>query len=271
VRARFIPQLHFDLFSNEWLEEAWLNRWRRIVAKLVIRRADRVRVVSTTLADKVVSQCGISPQCVSVAPVGVNFVPQRGQKDHFKARLGSGVEHRKIVLFVGRLCAQKNLSLWVNVAHLVASRVPTAMFVMVGGGPDEANVRQLVNELHLDDRFLFLGKQPHGVLPRIYAAADVFLLTSHYEGFGRVLLEALLSAVPVVSTACTGPEDLIQDGINGYLLRPGDRDGLASKVSELLEDEHRARSFGTAAVGRVSEQFNIEALADRILDCWTSA
>jgi glycosyltransferase involved in cell wall biosynthesis len=270
VGARFIPQLHFDLFSQDWLNESRLNRWRRTVAKFVIRRADLVRVVSTALANGVVEQCAIPPARVRVAPVGVNFVPALGEKRQFKAQLAPRLEQRRIVLFVGRLCAQKNLSLWVDVARSVASRVPAAMFVIVGAGPDDVSIRRLVENVHLADRFLFLGRQPHDALPRIYAAADVFLLTSHYEGFGRVLLEALLSGVPVVSTACTGPEDLVQDGVNGYLLPRGDAVGLATKVSELLEDEQRACLFGLIAAQRMTKQFNIEALADRILDCWIS-
>jgi glycosyltransferase involved in cell wall biosynthesis len=271
VGARFIPQLHFDLFSKDWLAEKWLNRWRRNVAKLVLRRADRVRVVSGTLAEKVVQHCGVQPEQIRVAPVGVNFIPQLGQKPRFKQRLLPGFEQRKTVLFVGRLCAQKNLHLWIDVARLVASRVPTASFVIVGGGDSEEIIHRLVRDSHLEDRFLFMGRQPHDALPAIYAAADVFLLTSYYEGLPRVLMEALLSGIPVVSTACTGPKDVIQDGINGYLLSIGDAAGLAARVIELLENEQLALRLGQAGLRHMSTEFNIERLADRMLDCWTSA
>ncbi len=269
--ASFLPQLHFDLFSPEWAAEHWLNRWRRLVAKTMLRCADRIRVVSTLLRDKVVAECGVPRERVYVAPVGVNFDPATGDKRDFKARLAVGLAERKVVLFVGRLYAPKNLALWVDVARLVAARVPAVAFVIVGDGPDEHMLRERVTAAGLAERFVFAGRQNHEALPPLYAAADVFLLTSHYEGFGRVVLEALLSGVPVVSTACTGPEDLIEDGRNGYLLPCGDAEGLAGRVIELLEDDVRAVAFGTAGRKKVEEQFSLEALTDRMIDSWVAA
>jgi glycosyltransferase involved in cell wall biosynthesis len=269
--ARFLPQLHFDLFSPEWAAEHWLNRWRRRVAKAMLRHADRVRVVSTLLRDKVVAECGVPRERVDVASVGVNFAPATGDKHDFKVHLAEGLEEHKIVLFVGRLCAQKNLALWVDVARLVAVHVPAVSFVIVGDGPDERMLRERVTAAGLVNRFVFTGRKGHGELPPIYAAADVFLLTSNYEGFGRVVLEALLSGVPVVSTACTGPEDLIEDGRSGYLLPCGDADGLARRVIELLADDARAVAFGTAGREMVADHFTLEVLTERMIDSWAAA
>ena len=84
------------------------------------------------------------------------------------------------------------------------------------------------------------------------------------------MLESLLSGVPVVSTACTGPEDLIEDGFSGYLLPCGDAAGLAERVIELLKDDSRAAAMGRAGRQRVEQQFSLEALTDRMIDSWVT-
>lgn len=269
--ARFIPQLHFDLFSTAWAAEHWLNPLRRLIARRILRNADRVRVVSKQLRRKVGAECAIPLGRIDVVPVGVNFVPAMGKKSSYKVRLSTLLVDRKIVLFVGRLCEAKNLKLWVDVARRVADRIPIAHFVVVGDGPHGLPMRESVIASGLKERFLFLGRRSHEELPAIYAAADVFLLTSHYEGFGRVVLEAMLAAVPVVSTACVGPEDLIENGRTGYLVTCGDTLGLADAVSSVLVDDAKAAALGAAGRKRAVKEFNLETLADRLIDLWVAA
>lgn len=267
LHARFIPQLHLDMFSRDWLREHWLNPLRQRLAYHVFSRADRIRVVSEPLRQQLSQKCRIALEKIRVAPVGVNFNPILGaDKAQLKARL-SPLPGGPVVLFVGRLYAPKNLDLWVDVAARVSKRIPDASFCIVGKGPDEAQLRRRVSEAGLDGRFSFCGSKRHDELPPIYAAADVFLLTSHYEGFGRVVLEAMLSGVPVVSTACTGPEDLI-DASTGCLLAKGDAEGLAAAVCDLLGNPDKAQAMGAAGRRRVMSDFSLETLARRMIDVW---
>jgi glycosyltransferase involved in cell wall biosynthesis len=268
IGARFVPQLHFDLFSPDWAAEHWLNPWRKRIAKQMLRCAQRVRVVSEALRENVAKECGIPLSRILVAPVGVNFVRASGDKREFKALISPSIAERKVVLFVGRLCAPKNLGLWVDVAQQLAKRHPDVAFVIVGDGPEEGTMRELVRSLGLDDHFFVLGRKMHEELPQIYAAADVFLLTSHYEGFGRVVLESMLSGVPVVSTACMGPEDLVEQGITGYLLPRGDTEGLIRAVSNLLADISKAETMGEAGRARAQAMFSLDTLTERLIDVW---
>jgi phosphatidylinositol alpha 1,6-mannosyltransferase len=269
--ARFVPQLHFDLFSPDWLAEHPLNAWRRYVAKFILRRADRVRVVSTPLRQLVAANCGIPISRIDVAPVGVNFVAASGERRACKSAISDRIADRQIVLFVGRLYAPKNLALWIGVAGRVAACLPEVCFAVVGDGPDESRTRQLAAEAGIAERILFLGRRTHAELPNIYAASDVFLLTSHYEGFGRVVLEAQLAGIPVVSTACGGPEDLIKDGCSGRLLPPGDEVGLVAAVTELLRDPAQAARLGSAGRAQAEQNFSLEVLTDRMIDVWEAA
>jgi len=271
LKARFIPQLHFDLFSDDWKGEHWLNPWRQKVACWLFKHAVRIRVVSSLQRDKLVSRLGIAPDRICIVPVGVNFTPAVGSKREYKERIAPGLASKKVVLFVGRFCHQKNLPLWVDVAEQVSRQIPDATFIMAGDGELSGEIKTLILQKGLKDRFHFLGNVGHGQLPAVYAAADLFLLTSYYEGFGRVIVEAYFAGVPVVSTACTGPEDIIGQGVTGLLLPTGDCHGLADSVVNLLSDNELRESFGSLGHKMVTAQFSLEALTAKLITCWESA
>ena len=258
--ARFVPQVHFELFSPEWRREHWLNPWRAFVAKRTLRRAHRIRVVSSGIGEKIARECGIPPARIAVVPVGVRF-----------PAAPPAARRRRSVLFVGHMYERKNMELWAEVARRVAAARSDAVFVIVGDGPKEAAFRRELEASALTARCEFLGRRPHGELPSIYASAGVFLLTSHYEGFGRVVLEAMLSELPVVSTRCWGPEDLLEDGRTGYLVERGNAQALADRVVHLLDDAGQAAAIGRAGREHARRHFSIEALADRLIDTWAAA
>lgn len=268
--AKFLPQLHFDLYAPEWRREYWLNPWRKQVARRVMRGADGVRVVSEVLKQKVADDVGLAAERIHVSPVGVHFHPAdrpRG-RDPFKAALRPDLVGKPVVLFVGRFHSQKNLGLWLEAARRLLRDLPEARFVMIGDGPELDVVREAVVAMGLAPSFHLPGKLGHERLPEVYAAADLFLLSSDYEGFGRVLVEALMSGVPAVSTACTGPEDLIVDGENGFLTPKGDAEALCRAAKTILMDRALAARMAEAGSVRMRQEFSQEALADKMIKLW---
>lgn len=267
--ARFIPQLHFDLFSHDWLRESRLNPVRLIAARYVLRHADAVRVVSREQKRKLVEKLELAPESVHVVPIGVSFKSTSKSKDACKAEVHSALPGHKVVLFVGRLYAPKNLDLWIDVAEQVIRQEPGVRFLLAGNGPlyDELLVR--VKNARLDQSIIFLGSVPYGNLSEVYGAADLFLLTSHYEGFGRVLVEAAISGVPVVSTNCAGPADVVVHGKTGFLCEPGNKDELIQCVLALLRDQPKLEQFGKAARSHVDTIFGRMALANGLVRMWS--
>jgi glycosyltransferase involved in cell wall biosynthesis len=165
------------------------------------------------------------------------------------------------VLFVGRLVAEKNLTTWLQVAAQVAARAPSVHFDVVGDGPLREDLEALTHHLGLAERVQFHGFVPYEDLPAIYQAAAVLLLTSHYEGFGRVVVESYLQGVPVVSSRTAGTEDIIADGVTGFLHRADDVSGIAASVLRLLHDAARRQQMGEAGGALVRERFAAERLA----------
>lgn len=268
-KARFIPQLHFDLFSQEWLRESRINPLRSRIARYVLGCADAVRVVSGEQKRKLVENMGLAAASIYIIPVGVSFKPTSNPKDVCKARVHPTLPGHKVVLFVGRLYAPKNMHLWIDVAEQVLRQEPETRFVVAGSGPLHDELLMRVRKSGLDQFIIFLGNVPYDNLPEVYGAADLFLLTSHYEGFGRVIVEANMAGVPVVSTNCAGPADIVVDGKTGFLCEPGDKNGLANIVLALLRDESKLEQFGKQAKKQVEETFGRLALANSLVRMWS--
>lgn len=269
IGAKFILQIHFDLFSECWRQEHPLNKWRRLIAILLIKRSDAVRVVSKVLKKKI-QDLGISTDQIFVVPVGINFklLNSGFEKDTFKEKISGRLVGKPVVLFVGRFYPPKNLPLWVEIAERIALISPEVRFVMAGNGPLFPKIRELVQEKQLSDRFYFLGNVGHEKLPEIYAAADVFMLTSNYEGYGRVIVEAFLSGLPVVSTRSAGPEDLIIHGKIGYLHDLDDKEGLVHSVLKLIKDANLRKTMGEAGKNRMENEFSSVNLVKKLVDVW---
>lgn len=266
--AAFLPQLHFDLLSSDWAHEHPLNPWRRLVASRVLRTATRVRVVSQPLKLKISRKLRIDPERIDVIPVGVNFTPSSLSPLQAKAKFGPHFAEHPLVLFVGRLTASKNLALWLDVASDVLAIDPNVRFVIVGDGEERAFLKQAIAAQGHEDRIVMVGPRGHEALPDIYAASDIFLLTSHHEGFGRVVLEAALAGVPTVATRSVGPEDLIRHGESGLLVGKGERQALATAVLTLLHDENLRSIMGATARKDVEERFGLSSLARRLAQHW---
>lgn len=270
-QAHFIPQLHFDLLSAEWLKESRLNPLRRLIAGYVLKHADAVRAVSSQQKRVLVQQMNLNADRIHVIPVGVSLKPSGRSREECKQSLPVCLVGHQTVLFVGRFCSQKNLSLWVDVAQHIREALPKTVFLLAGDGPQFQETKNLVWAKGLSEAFVFLGSVPYHLLPDVYGAADLFLLTSHYEGFGRVIMEAQMARVPVIATACTGPEDLITEGKTGYLRQPGDRAGLAAAAISLLRDEEKLRSLGACGRLHAESRFGRERLADDLVQMWSAS
>lgn len=270
-RARFIPQLHFDLFSSEWCKEGFFNPFRRSIALHVLKRADTIRVVSREQKRKMIAYLGLAPESIHVIPVGVSFKSTAQGKEACKALIHSALPGHQIVLFAGRLCRPKNMYLWVEVARQILAEGPNIRFLIAGGGPLIKEIKDTVSRKGLKDAFVFLGDVAYDRLPVIYGAADLLLLTSDYEGFGRVIVEAGIAGLPVVSTACSGPEDIVLDGVTGSLCNIGAIDCLAARVLTLLNDGALRDQFGRAATERVQNLFDRKFLADSLVRMWVKS
>jgi phosphatidylinositol alpha 1,6-mannosyltransferase len=150
-----------------------------------------------------------------------------------RAELAPGGE--LLVGYVGRLAAEKRLDLLTEVAAL-----PGVRLVIVGSGPAGAAARRALPSA------LFLGQQGGEQLARLYASFDVFAHAGPHDTFGQTLQEAAASGLPVVAPAAGGPLDLVEDGVTGFLVAPGDPASMAGAVAKLAADPALLAAQGRA-------------------------
>jgi glycosyltransferase involved in cell wall biosynthesis len=155
-----------------------------------------------------------------------------------------------LVLAIGRLIEQKDHATLLRAFARVRAEVPEARLAILGWGPLEDELSRLAAELGLEEAVVLTGRaEPRDWLAR----ADVFAHTSRWEGFGIVLLEAMLSSLPVVATRASAVPEIVADGETGVLVEPGDVDGVARALVDLLRNEERRRELGAAGLRRARE------------------
>lgn len=252
-RVPVLVQVHYDLFSPHLTATTnpvrrLVRRLRRLISLRAMTHCAAVRAVGSEFAAALANRAGMPPVHVIPVPVPVVDRPPR--------------DPREVVLFVGRLEPEKRLDLWLDVATLVASAEPTCRFEIVGAGSAQARLRQRVARLSIADKVEFAGSLPPSEVAKRYSRAAVLLLTSAHEGFSRVVVEAALAHVPVVSTDIAGPRDIIVDGVTGFLCQDAAEE-LANRVIGLLESPAMADAMGDAAAVRAAKNYDMTTLAER--------
>lgn len=176
-----------------------------------------------------------------------------------------------VIAWVGRLDKQKDPFTFLCAAGRVLRRFPDATFAMAGDGPLREEVEARIEEMGLGERVTLLGRIDD-VRP-LLKRSSLLALSSVWEGMPNVVLEAMASARPVVSTAVGGAPELVEEGETGFLAPPRHACALADGMARLLGDPDRASAMGRAGRERVEHSFTIdrtvaawEALYDRLFD-----
>jgi len=175
-----------------------------------------------------------------------------------EAVLGPVKQKNKILLAVGRLVYQKGFDRLLKVFAKISSQFPNWRLVILGEGPCRKDLEKQVKHLLLKNRVFLPGKV--GNVGDWYQIADLFVMTSRFEGFPNTLVEALAYGLPVVSVDCdTGPRDIIRHGVDGLLVAQDDMNALAKALSTLMKDDKLRHRYATRAV-EARERFSIKKI-----------
>jgi glycosyltransferase involved in cell wall biosynthesis len=231
-----------------------LDRW-------ALRRMDRVVCVSHGLAQRLRST-GVPGRLLTVIYNAVE--PERlGRPDpltreELLGRFAGPVS--AVVGTVGRLSPEKGFGMLVEAAALVRREMPEVGFIHFGDGPLRPEIERRIAQLNLSGRFVLAGFRED--VGRFMHHWDLSVLPSFTEGLPNVVLEAYSAGVPVVATAVGGTPEIVTDGVDGYLVPPGNPVALAGRILEALRLDSAARkAMGERGRQRVREQFTFEAKA----------
>jgi glycosyltransferase involved in cell wall biosynthesis len=224
--------------------------------------ADRVIAVSDGVA-RVLAQGGVPDSRIEVVRSAIDLDAARAGADPARFRAELGIGDVPLVGTVGALVDHKDHETLVAAAALVHARRPDAVFVIAGEGERRAALVALIEARGLAGTVRLLGFR-HDV-PSILAALDVFVLSSHLEGLGTTVLDAMSAGAPVVATRTGGVPEMIDDQRTGLLVPPRDPAGLAAAIGRLLDDRALAARLRDAARNAVGERFGADRMVDETL------
>lgn len=229
----------------------WMEMMTRIVERMERRGiglADEIFALSPYTVDSLRRLKGSKP--VTLAMCGVDT-------DHFQPGPAAGAPGW---ICVGRLeDPRKNIRLLVEAYARLTARTPNVPELRLVGPHPGAAISRLVAERGLTDRVRFLGPKTQAELPALYRDAIGFVLSSDEEGLGIVIQEAMACGLPVVSTACGGPEALVEPDRTGLLVPVGSVEGLASAMERLILDQAGRQRMALAARRTAVERFGLAA------------
>jgi len=219
----------------------------------------RMVAIGSDIASMYEEQIGIPAAKIETVRAGVNLA--KFDEDKATARQSLRLKGQdQVAVIVARLFPEKNHLLLLQAFAEVAQQVKAAHLLIVGEGTEQASIEAKINRLNLQNNVQMLGVRRD--VGRILAAADVFALSSDREGLPIAVLEAMAAGRPVVATRVGDLPEVVQDGVNGYLVPPGDAGALAEALIKLLSDDSHAAALGTQA-RTTAQQYSLATMLDK--------
>lgn len=232
-----------------------LGTFWEAVRRQSYRKLDHIVAQTPKMRDWIVENTSASSVVVIHNPIPYplpSSTPEILPSDHL-------TKGRKALLSVGRLTPQKAYDRLLRAFADLAGKFPEWDLAIVGEGPLRTQHEELAEELGIRDRVKLPGQV--GNLADWYRRADLFVLTSKFEGFPNVLAEALAHGLPAVSVDCdTGPRDIIRDGVDGLLVPQNNHGALVNGLEQLMNDAETRKAYGERATS-IRDRLAIDKIA----------
>ncbi len=221
-------QIHTDFLSPYFKKESQKNKIRVQIAKRLLKKADGIRVVSESIKNSLLNSKFITHNSqILVLPIFVDV--QKIKDAQIKISLREKYSQFDfIILMASRLTKEKNITLAIRALKNIIAKYPKTGLVLAGDGPKREDLEREVRELNLDENIKIEGWSMD--LASYYKTADLFLLTSDYEGYGRTIIESLAAGTPVVSTDVGCAKEA------GAILTEHDSEDIAKKIIDFIEN-----------------------------------
>jgi glycosyltransferase involved in cell wall biosynthesis len=261
--AKFLSGIKLSLIISErytlsFSHEGWFDEFlRRFTIRNFYPKANRIIVNSKNMGIELQQMFNIPLSKIAVInnPIDIQKVNKLSNEN---INHSWNEENFPVIIAIGRLTSQKGFSYLIKAFSIVVSDGIPCRLLILGEGVDKEKLKKLAMELRVDDKVSLLGfqKNPYKYLCR----STLFVLSSLYEGFPNVLLEALALGVPSIATRCpTGPEEIITHEVDGILTPPADEMALANAIKRGLLDQGLRKRLGEAGKKR-AENFRVKKI-----------
>lgn len=203
----------------------------RLASTIIVLNAQMQREVKLLMYPSARTAC---------IPNGVDTTYYQPHPDRSQLRKDMAIPEKPIILYTGRLSAEKGIAALVRAFTLLRS--PSPVLYILGSGPEQQRIERMIQELCPDNTVVLLPACKD--IRPYYQCADIFVMPSFHEGISNSVLEAMACALPVIATGVAGNTDLVHHRHNGLLVPPGDAPALAAALDELLNSPDTARDMG---------------------------
>jgi len=255
-------QEHGDFFSQKyWRKERLLHFFRYFLGIFIIKKADSIRVVSQRIKNYLIKNLKIKEEKIIVVPVYINPVklakPQREAKNEF------------IFLNLGRFVKQKNLPLLLGAFAQVAKKHHKIKLLLIGRGSEEKLLKKMCFDLRIESQVEFLDWVDN--IYDYYLRSDVYVLSSNYEGWGRVIIEAAIARLPIIMTdvGCAG--EAVTNEKSALISPIGDMDKFAQNMMRIIENRGLRKKLAENVFNSIKQFSNKQKMLELYKKSWEFA
>jgi len=257
---------HYIPFSQEQVQEFIKNKVMNWLREYM-RKCQHIIIPSESIRSMLVTEYGLIDR-FTVIPTGLDIAPYK-EADGASLRAEWGWSDEKIIISVGRLAEEKNWITLLQAFAIALKEQPNLRLVLVGDGPQAQPLRQLAEELGIAQGVLFTGRVPFDQIPTYLKAADLFAFASITETQGLATLEAMAAGLPVVAVEASGTQDIVDHGVEGFLVR-NDPEDLGKGIVKLIASPDLMSTFKTAALKK-SRAYDSKRLSRKMLKVYEQA
>ena len=240
-----------------------LNGSLGVLMKMINKRFSAITAPSKSIIDLVNSEFNGRSEFTHVIPNGLNlgdYGQERSQRNHLKERLGLPL-NKKIIITIGWLRPGKGQQYLLK-AFSKLNNMNDLCLVLLGRGEDKQKLEDLSVELNIVSNVIFAGVQEN--VNEWLSVSDVAVSSSLSEGLSNALVEAAASQLPIVATNVGGNPEIVEDGVNGYLVKSKSSDSLLSALSLLLNDNNKMLLMGQNSRIKAEKEFSIEKMVSSL-------
>lgn len=243
--------------------DIYLSRLTGLVERLLLCFTECVVCNAEAIRRDLIDRVGFPEEKVITIPNAVVVPPNPGptERDVSRRAIGAG-DDEFVAGTITRIDAKKNLGMLVRAAALCGTTPARVRICIIGGGPDEDALRDAIREQGMDERITLLG--PRQDARALLPGFDLFVLTSRIEGMPNTVMEAMAAGLPCVCTDVGGCGELIEDGVTGYLVPPGDDRALAGRILEMVADPRARAALGRSGKERIATNYTVGQMVSRV-------
>ena len=265
-KSKLEVHFHGDFWKNKfWIKESLKNRVYNILQKILIKKVDAIRVVNKRIKSKLI-ESGIKKNIIVTINTAVNeevFV-----KDIDSFEIQNKYNNKKILLFVCRLVKAKNLFFLLEVIKKLKEKRDDFILLLIGEGEEKDKLNKFIKENNLSDYVNILEPKSHKELSLYYNVAYLLILLSTNESFGKVIIETGFTNTPTLSSESLGPQDIIKDNINGYLVEINNLDQTLDKLDYLLNNKDLVEQAGKEAKKNFLLKYSQKETYKKVEELW---